>query len=189
MKHLTITACAAVMLLLACNNDKKTDEVKADADTTATTTPEVKNEQMAQPLDSATMMKNMEAYAAPGDVHKMLAKSNGTWNIEITGWMAPGAPPFTSKGTNVNKMIMGGRYQQSDVTSNMMGAPFTGQGITGYDNAKKVFVSSWIDNMGTGIMRLEGPWDEANKSITLSGKCYGRNYHEGSRIQRNIQDD
>ena len=24
--------------------------------------------------------------------------------------------------------------------------------------------------MGTGIMKLEGPWDEATKSITLTGK-------------------
>ena len=41
---------------------------------------------------------------------------------------------------------------------------------TAYDNAKKVFISTWIDNMGTGIMKMEGPWDEASKTMTLSGK-------------------
>ncbi|MGZ8543879.1 MAG: DUF1579 family protein, partial [Flavisolibacter sp.] len=29
---------------------------------------------------------------------------------------------------------------------------------------------TWIDNMGTGIMTGEGPWDEASKSITIKGK-------------------
>jgi hypothetical protein len=25
--------------------------------------------------------------------------------------------------------------------------------------------------MGTGVMKLEGPWDDATKSMTLKGKC------------------
>jgi hypothetical protein len=32
---------------------------------------------------------------------------------------------------------------------------------------KKMFSSSWVDNMGTGIMNMEGTWDEATKSIIL----------------------
>ena len=126
---------------------------------------------MAQPLDSATMMKNMQDYSTPGDPHKMLAKANGTWNTEMTIWMAPGAPPMTSKMTAVNTMTMGGRYQETAATGKMMGTTFLGHSVTGYDNAKKVIVSSWIDNMGTGIMKLEGPWDEATKTITLTGKA------------------
>jgi hypothetical protein len=51
-----------------------------------------------------------------------------------------------------------------------MGQPFEGVGTVGYDNAKKVFVSTWTDNMGTGIMYMEGPWDEATKTITMKGK-------------------
>lgn len=51
-----------------------------------------------------------------------------------------------------------------------MGMPFEGYSITGYDNAKKVFVSSWIDNMGTGIMFMEGKWDEKTKTVHFTGK-------------------
>lgn len=116
------------------------------------------------------MMKAWMAYMTPGDVHKMMAKDNGTWNAEITMWMAPDAPPTKSTGTTENKMIMGGRYQQSTHKATMMGMPFEGMGIMGYDNAKKIFVSSWIDNFGTGIMNMEGTWDNATKSITLTGK-------------------
>ncbi|MBD0376698.1 MAG: DUF1579 family protein, partial [Flavisolibacter sp.] len=45
-----------------------------------------------------------------------------------------------------------------------------GTGITAYDNAKKVFVNTWIDNMGTGIMISEGKWNPAKNDIEFSGK-------------------
>ena len=48
--------------------------------------------------------------------------------------------------------------------------PFEGISTTGYDNAKKVFVTTWIDNMGTGVMELEGPWDSTTNTTTLKGK-------------------
>jgi hypothetical protein len=48
--------------------------------------------------------------------------------------------------------------------------PFEGISTTGYDNAKKTFVSTWVDNMGTGIMIMEGKWDEKTKTLHLKGK-------------------
>ncbi|MBS1660458.1 MAG: DUF1579 domain-containing protein [Bacteroidetes bacterium] len=114
-------------------------------------------------------MKAMMAYANPGPIHQMLAKSVGTWKGDITTWMQPGAPPMTTAGETTNQMILGGRYLQSKNTGNFMGMPFEGIGVIGYDNAKKVFVNSWIDNMGTGMMYLTGTWDAATKSITFTG--------------------
>lgn len=124
-----------------------------------------------QAQDKDAMMKAWKEYATPGDVHKMMAKDNGTWSADITMWMDPTAPAQKSKGTCTNSMILGGRYQKSVHKATMMGMPFEGIGILGYDNNKKVFVSSWVDNMGTGVMYMEGPWDDATKSITLKGKC------------------
>lgn len=116
-----------------------------------------------------TAMKAWQNYMTPGDVHKMLAESNGTWNEDITMWMAPEAPPQKSTATAENKMIMGGRYQQSTHTGSFNGMPFEGMGLLGYDNAKKIFNSSWIDNMGTGIMQMVGTWDTATKTAHLTG--------------------
>jgi hypothetical protein len=48
--------------------------------------------------------------------------------------------------------------------------PFEGRSTMAYDNHKKIFVTSWIDNMSSGIMTGEGPWDEATKTITIKGK-------------------
>ncbi len=115
-------------------------------------------------------MKNWQEYMTPGEPHKMLASLDGTWEGEVSMWMAAGTAPTKSKSVTVNKMIMGGRYQQSSHTGDMMGMLFEGMSTTAFDNGKKAFISTWIDNMGTGIMMLEGKWDAASKTITLKGK-------------------
>ena len=114
-------------------------------------------------------MKAWQDYMTPGEVHKMLAADNGTWNEDITMWMDP-AKPTKSTATAENKMILGGRYQQSNHKGSFNGMPFEGMSLLGYDNAKKAFMSSWIDNMGTGIMNMEGKWDPATKTINFTGK-------------------
>jgi len=112
-------------------------------------------------------MKAWMTYMTPGDMHKMLAESEGEWNEDITMWMVPGAPPTKSTATAVNKMILGGRYQQSMHTGSFNGMPFEGMSTLAYDNAKKVYFTTWIDNMSTGIMQMEGPWNESTKTMEL----------------------
>ena len=143
MKRITLTIC--VLALLVCTN-----HLLAQAD-----------------QDAA--MKAWMTYMTPGDFHKLLAKDDGDWNEEITLWMAPGAPPQKSTAVVTNRMVLEGRYQESKHIGNFMGMPFEGYGWVGYDNAKKVFVSSWIDNMGTGMMIMEGKWDEKTKTINFTG--------------------
>lgn len=116
------------------------------------------------------MMKAWQSYMTPGDIHKMIAKSDGKWNSEVSMWMKPDSEPTKSKSVCENTMILGGRYQKSVHKGTMMGMPFEGINLLGYDNAKKIFTSIWIDNMGTGIMQMDGTWDEANKSINFKGK-------------------
>jgi hypothetical protein len=116
-------------------------------------------------------MKAWENYMKPGEVHKMLAKWDGKWKEDVSMWMQPGAAPTKSTSSCVNKMILGGRYQESRHSGTMMGMPFEGISTLGWDNAKKMLVSTWVDNMGTGIMYMEGAWDEATKSANLKGKA------------------
>ena len=109
-------------------------------------------------------------YSTPGKMHEMLAKSNGLWNEEVTFWKAPGASPTKMNATCVNRMIMGGRYQQGTTRGSFDGMPFEGVSTTGYDNAKKMFFNTWVDNMGTGIMYMEGPYNESTKTVEMKGK-------------------
>jgi hypothetical protein len=74
-----------------------------------------------------------------------------------------------SNATVVNKMVLGNRYQQSSFKGTYQGKPFEGIGTLAYDNSRKLFLSTWIDNTSTGMMTAEGPWDPASKSITFKG--------------------
>lgn len=115
-------------------------------------------------------MKAWQTYMTPGEVHKMMATADGEWNEDITMWMDPAAPPMKTTATSKSEMIMGGRYQLSKTTGDMMGMPFEGMSIIGYDNAKKTFTNVWIDNFGTGTLTMEGSWEDQTKSITFKGK-------------------
>jgi len=171
MKRIALIFCAAGLLLLSCNNsaDDKTKTDNAMSADTSKKMADVKTETPpAAPIDSATAAKNWMTFSTPGEVHKMIASWNGTWKTDITMY-EPGKPPTKTTGTAVNKMILGGRYQESVNTSTMMGMPFEGHSTIGYNNATKMFESSWVDNMGTGIMKMTGAWDAATKSVTLTG--------------------
>lgn len=113
--------------------------------------------------------KAMMAYMTPGKMHDMLAKSIGVWTEDATMWMAADAPPMKFTLTCVNRMIMGNRYLQGMNRGTVNNMPFEGISTVAYDNAKKVFINTWIDNMGTGIMYSEGTWNESNKSIEFNG--------------------
>ncbi|MGE5804859.1 MAG: DUF1579 domain-containing protein [Ignavibacteria bacterium] len=122
---------------------------------------------LSQEMDA--QQKAWMEYMTPGKYHEMMAKSVGEWKTVTKWWMDPSAEPMVSEGTAVNEMIMGGRYLKSTHSGIMMGQPFEGIMIEGYDNTKKEFVSTWIDNMGTGIMFSAGKYDEPSQSITFEG--------------------
>ena len=164
MKRLTLTICVAVVLF-ACSNDKKANESKAVEPATATT--ETKTEQ-APAMDPATMNKAMQDFATPGKMHQWLASLNGTWSAEVIGYMDP-SKPDTSKASQTYAMTLNGLYQEGKLEGNMMGMPFEGRSVTGFDNAKKMFVSTWIDNLGSGIIVMTGSYDEASKTLHLKG--------------------
>src|SRR5690606_24172695 len=78
--------------------------------------------------------------------------------------------PQKWKMTAVTKMILGGRYQESRHSGNVMGQPFEGVSIMGYDNASKKIVSTWYDNMGTGIMYVSGDYNPNSDTVELRGE-------------------
>ena len=120
--------------------------------------------------EEQAMMQKWQAFMTPGEPHKLLAAKAGSWSTKVTMWPAPGAPPSTSDGTSDFKMILDGRYLQETAQGTFQGMPFVGHGVTGFDNLKQKFVSSWFDNMSTGIMIAEGTYDPATKTWTYSGE-------------------
>lgn len=116
------------------------------------------------------MMKAYEQAAAPGPQHAMLAKTAGKWKCTVKSWMDPQGEPMVSEGSEETEVIFGGRYVRSHFKGSMMGQPFEGLGMMGYDNGKKKYVGTWLDSMGTGIMSYEGDYDAQKKEIVSHGE-------------------
>ena len=161
MKKINLVFGIVLLFAIACNSEKKStnaDSTAAALDTTS------------KPVDTAAMNKAWAEYMAPGESHQMLAKADGKWDAEISFYYNPDSPSV-NKAVCENKMILGGRYQQSTYKGNVDGMPFEGVGTLAYDNAKKIYISTWIDNMGTGIMYMEGNYDDATKTMNLKGSA------------------
>lgn len=172
MRKLFFPACIAVCLvagLYSCE-DKKTENTATSGDTTKMAESTTTSEEAWVPVDSATAMKSMMEAGTPGAEHAMLAKGAGSWTADVSMYMDPAAPPMKSTGMEVSKMSMDGRYMESSFSGDMMGMPFMGRAITGYDKSKKKWFNVWYDNMSTGAMYLEGTWDDATKTTTYEGE-------------------
>ncbi len=154
-----VAACALALAWPAAAQEKKPAERKPAAKAPAPAA-----------ADPKAMQEAWEKAAAPGENHKLLASVVGEWTAQNKMWMDPSAPPVDSTGSATFTPIMGGRYVQGEYKAQMMGAPFEGVGVTGYDNLSKRFVTSWIDNMGTGILVLTGDYDPATKTFTYRGE-------------------
>ncbi len=117
-------------------------------------------------MDTQEMMEVYKKLGTPGAPHKMLGRMAGSWITKIKSWMEPNKPPMESSGTSEQKMLLDGRFLQQEFTAEMMGSPFSGLGVTGYDNHTKKYVTTWIDSMGTAILFFEGTGSADGKTIT-----------------------
>jgi hypothetical protein len=114
----------------------------------------------------------MEAYmkaGTPGAPHQAMAASAGTYDMKVRTWHEPGGAAMEDKGTATRTMILGGRIRQEEVHSSMMGTPFEGHGMMGYDNVTGKYWSTWNDSMSTGLFVSEGTCDATGKTCNFTG--------------------
>ena len=110
--------------------------------------------------DQQAIMEAYQRAATPGPQHAVLAAMAGEFTLTLKSFNEPGAEPEVSTGTATRKMVLGGRYLEETVQASVMGQPFEGRGLTGYDNVTRTWWGAWIDSMSTGIMITSGSWDE-----------------------------
>lgn len=123
------------------------------------------------PAITEEMMKKWAEAGTPGDPHKVLDQFVGKWDISTRMWFeGPAKPPMEVKATAEIKWILDGRFVQEDATCQMMGMSQKSIGVTGYDNLKKKYVITYMDNTSTAIYTGEGMLDESGKVMTLFGK-------------------
>jgi hypothetical protein len=115
------------------------------------------------------MQEVMEIYrkvGTPGAPHKLLARLEGSWITRTRGWMEPDKPPMESTGTCEQKLILDGHYLRQEYEGDMMGVPFSGINILGYNNHTKKYESVWIDSMSTAIFYFVGTASKDGRTIT-----------------------
>ena len=121
----------------------------------------------AETMDQQAMMEKWAKFATPGPAHERFKKLVGKWNANVKFWFTPDAPPSESQGISTFKLIFGGRYMVQEFEGTAMGQPFTGMGISGFDNFRREYFDTWLDSMGTSIMVSWGT--ETNGTVEFKG--------------------
>jgi hypothetical protein len=166
MKNVFITLSVLALCFTSCKKETTvTTTTTPVSDSTATAETEVKD----APMDSVATEEAWKAYATPGLQHKMMADENGTWNVEMSFWASPDAAPDKFTSTAQARMIFDGKFQEVTYSGTMMGMPFEGKSTLAFNNKSGEYISTWIDNMGTGMMIVKGHYDETLKVINFTG--------------------
>ncbi len=103
--------------------------------------------------------KAMAAYmkaAAVTENHQFLSKYAGDWDVDVTYWTAPGAPPTKSAASFKAASRLGGRYVMMEFSGFMMGQSFEGIWLVGFDNLEQKYNTLWIDNTSTNFFITKG---------------------------------
>jgi len=126
-------------------------------------------------------------YSHPGKYHQLLADLVGEWNFKsrrFSGNPNPDSNQVVQEfgGKLVRKSVMNGRFFIEELTGGgtlqipvqdgkMIEDTVRDMTTVGYDNVKKKFVQTFINNhIGSFIIYYEGSYDQATKTIIYEGE-------------------
>lgn len=109
----------------------------------------------------------------PTSQHKWLKTHVGTWDAKVSGSMGD------STGSNVIRSGPGDLWTVSDFNAPIMGAPFSGIELMGYDPTSDMFNSVWVDSVTNTSMGMTGKYDKAKLTLTMRGDSIGP---DGSKV-------
>jgi hypothetical protein len=105
-----------------------------------------------------------------GKEHQALQQDVGTWTAVVKSTM-PGAPATEERATETVLSTCNGRWTWSNFQGRMMGQPFEGHAICGYDPQQQKYLCLWIDSMSPTAAETSGTHDEKKGVLTLTGEC------------------
>lgn len=116
--------------------------------------------------------KKQHREVKPGKQHEALKYFEGTWDAKVRFEGDKGKEPMESKGTETSKFGAGDFWLMSKFEGEMMGKPFKGHGMMGYDLQKQKYIGVWVDSMQSNLFLSEGTADADYKSWTMVGTGY-----------------
>lgn len=142
------------------------------------------------PEEAQKMMEAWAKLAAPGDSHEHLEPFVGSWETVTRVWMAgPDGPATESRGVSQVRWVLGGRFIMENLKGELLGRPYEGLGLIGYDNARNLYVGSWADTSGTHLLTMKGTRNPETGTFTFYGEMdepmmnvYGRTVKYVNRV-------
>ena len=126
--------------------------------------------------ETKAMMEAFQKAGTPGEPHRQLASMAGSYDLTVKSWHTPGAEPMVDTGTATRRMMLGDRVMVEDVSSQMMGQAYAGQGLHGYDNVTGKYhhpvskqaqttrmTTRWTDK-GTEVFEMYGPGHDGKEA-------------------------
>ncbi len=114
-------------------------------------------------------MAQMMVMGSPNEHHEHLKMLVGDWTYSAKFWMPGSDEAMETKGTMKAHALLGGRFVEAKWYGEFQGAPFEGIGVDGYDNMKKQYTSTWMDNFGTQTYHYTGKCENGGKVRTTTG--------------------
>jgi hypothetical protein len=125
-------------------------------------------------LDHAAFKKMMESGWPSAEKNLVLAKLTGEWRYKAAFWAAPDDKPKWTKGVFRNEMTLDSRYLSASFVGklNIGGhdAMVKGQGLIGYDNARREYSSVWVDTLTTSMTAGFGKYDSEKRELVETGE-------------------
>ena len=115
--------------------------------------------------------QEMPEMPKPQKEHEWLQQLVGEWTSDYKISM-PGEPDMVCKGTETVSSL-GGFWTISEGTVSFEGMTNESRMTLGYDPAKKQYIGTYADGMGSHLWHYTGSVDESGKALTLDtgGPC------------------
>ena len=140
----------------------------ADTDTAAAT---VTEDQLAQ--DPTSQMTRWLRASQPGAEHQRLDDLAGRYTVTIRAWLTHAdQPPMQAEGEAEYRWVLGGRWLQQRLNSRLMGLPYEGLGMLGYDRTEEHYASYWQDSLSTATRSSFGEYDEQEMQLVMRGTAH-----------------
>jgi len=122
--------------------------------------------------------------AADAD-HDRLTAMAGTWDVEMTLWLQPGAPAMATKGTSTIRTILNGRFIEERIEGVLNGVPFTTLAWTGFNTSTRKYEATRIATTNTARIAETGEYDAKTNRFELKADypLAGDTWHQRTVIE------
>lgn len=94
----------------------------------------------------------------------------GKWDCEIEYQSTYNGKPEKFKAEAISKMVMDGRFQETDFKHLNTNIPFEAKTLIGHDDKSGETFMTFFDNRGTGLLRGKGNYETLNNKFIFKGE-------------------